>query len=275
MTRAHRSHVASAPVPRPALCATSLLFVILLSQAHPQSQDRFPVASVKANVSGLPYSQSSDQADGVTLVNETLRDLILFAYGLYDFQLTGGPDWVSRERFDVLARGDAPLSVEQKQARLRQLLADRFGLRARAETREQRVYRLTRTPGAKGPGLTPRECGSAGSFNLACGRGIAPADGGVVRLGGIPMARLAAVLGGVLGAAVLDYTGLDGAYDVDLQWRPDIGLSPDLTDEAKARIEGRPSLFVAVREQLGLSLQTHRGPVTVYVIERVARPTPD
>ena len=89
------------------------------------------------------------------------------------------------------------------------------------------------------------------------------------------MARLTGFLGGALGAVVVDDTGLEGTYDVDMQWRPDIGSSPDLTDDAKARIENRPSLFVAVREQLGLSLQTERGPVTVIVIENVARPTPD
>ena len=66
----------------------------------------FAVASIKPNASGLPYSQSTDPADGVAFVNERLRDVILFAFGLYDFQLTGAPAWVSRDRFDITARAE-------------------------------------------------------------------------------------------------------------------------------------------------------------------------
>jgi uncharacterized protein (TIGR03435 family) len=239
------------------------------------AQDAFTVASVKPNVSGLPFSQSSDRADGVGLINERLRDLILFAYGIHEFQLNGGPDWVSRERFDVIARADGPLSLEQKQAGLRQLLANRFGLRMRVETREQRVYRLARVPGARASGLHTRDCATQGAFGLGCGRGLAVVDGGVLRMGGIPMSRLTAFLGDVVGAVVVDYTGLESVYDVDLQWRQDTGLSSDLTEEARARIESRPSLPAALREQLGLSLNPRRGAVTVYAIENVKRPAAD
>ena len=96
-----------------------------------------------------------------------------------------------------------------------------------------------------------------------------------MRMGGIPMSRLASFLGGVLGRVVVDDTGLTGPFDVDLQWRPDLGLSPDLTDAAKARIEGRPALPVALREQLGLELQSRRAPVILLVVESIAQPTPD
>lgn len=81
---------------------------------------------------------------------------------------------------------------------------------------------------------------------------------------------------GVLGRVVLDETGLTGPFDVDLQWRPDIGLSPDLTDAAKQRIEARATLPVAVREQqLGLEWQSRRAPVTLVVVESIAPPTAD
>jgi uncharacterized protein (TIGR03435 family) len=79
----------------------------------------------------------------------------------------------------------------------------------------------------------------------------------------------------VLGRVVTDETGLSGVFDIDSQWRPDIGLSPDLTDEAKARIEARPSLPVALREHLGLELVPRRAPVRFVVIEQVSRPAPD
>jgi uncharacterized protein (TIGR03435 family) len=235
----------------------------------------FTVASIKLNTSGVPYSQSTDVPDGLAFVNERLRDVLLFAFDLYDFQLTGDPGWVSRDRFDIAARADGPLSVAEKRARLRQLLTDRFGLRVRTDVQEQAVYALKRAGADVGAGLKNRDCAAPGLGGLACGRGVAAADGGVMRMGGIPLARLAAFLGGVLGRVVIDETGLPGPFDVDLQWRPDIGLSPDLTEAAKLRIEARPALPDALREQLGLELQSRRAPVTLLVVESIARPTPD
>ena len=250
------------------------LATVAIAAATLAQEPAFSVASIKPNTSGLPYSRSADRPDGVALVNERLRDVILFAYGLYEFQLTGDPGWVSRERFDITARADGALSFDDKRARLRRLLADRFGLRVRSETREQAISALT-VPGAPGAGLKKRDCSVPGIGDLACDRGIASPDGGVMRMGGIPMPRLAAFLGGVLGRVVLDETGLTGPFDVDLQWRPDIGLSPDLTEAAKARIEARPALPVALREQLGLELQSRRAPVTLVVVDSISQPTPD
>jgi uncharacterized protein (TIGR03435 family) len=158
---------------------------------------------------------------------------------------------------------------------LRRLLADRFGLRVRTDVREQAIYALMRTVAGGAARLKDRDCTASGLGGLACGRGVAAADGGVMRMGGIPMARLAAFLGGVLGRVVVDETGLTGPFDVDLQWRPDIGLSPDLTEAAKLRIEARPALPVALREQLGLELQSRRAPVDLVVVESITQPTPD
>jgi uncharacterized protein (TIGR03435 family) len=235
----------------------------------------FTVASIKLNTSGLPYNQSGDAPDGVALVNERLRDVILFAYGLYESQLTGDPAWVSRDRFDITARAESPLSFDEKRARVRRLLADRFAMKVRTETREQSVYALVKSGSGTGAGLLSRDCAAPGIGGLACGRGIAATDAGVMRMGGIPMARLAGILGGVLGRVVLDDTGLTGPFDVDLRWRPDIGLSPDLSDAAKQKIEAQATLPVAVREQLGLELQSRRAPVALVVVESIAPPTQD
>lgn len=258
-------------------CGTMLLATLLTAMTAAGGQDAasFSAASIRRNTSGLPYSQSADRPDGLALINERLRDVILFAYGLYDFQLTGDPAWVSRDRFDISARAEGALSLEQKRARLRQLLADRFGLRVRTERREQPVYALIRAGTSPGAGLQGRDCTRPGIGGLACDRGIAAADGGVMRMGGIPMARLAAFLGGILGRVVIDETTLRGPFDVDLRWRPDMGLSPDLTEAAKQQIEARPALPVAVREQLGLELQSRRAPVELLVVEAISPPTPD
>jgi uncharacterized protein (TIGR03435 family) len=240
-----------------------------------QEAARFSTASIKQNMSGLPYGQSTDRPDGVALVNERLRDVILFAFGIYDIQLTGDSGRVLRDRFDITARADGPLSLDQKRARLRRLLADRFALRMRTERREQPVYALTRAGTSLGAGLQTRDCARPGIGGLACDRGVAAADAGIMRMGGIPMARLAAFLGGVLGRVVVDETKLTGPFDVDLRWRPDIGLSPDLSEAAKQQIEARAALPVALREQLGLQLQSRRAPVDVLIVEAIAPPTPD
>jgi uncharacterized protein (TIGR03435 family) len=243
--------------------------------ARGQDAASFTVASIKLNTSGLPYSQSTDLPHGLALVNERLRDVILFAFGIYDFQLTGDPAWVSNNRFDIAARADGPLSIEERRGRLQRLLADRFRLRVHSDVREQAVYALAKAGPGVGSGLKSRDCGVPGIGGLACGRGVAAADGGVLRLGGIPIARLTRFLGGVLGRVVIDETGLTGLFDVDLQWRPDIGLSPDLTETAKQRIEGRPALPAALLEQLGLELRSRRAPVNILVVESIAQPTPD
>ena len=119
--------------------ASGAVLLAAIIAAGGQDSAMFSAASIKRSTSGLPYSQSADRPDGLALVNERLRDVILFAFDLYDFQLTGDPAWVSRDRFDISARADAPLTLEQKRGRLRRLLADRFGLRVRRETREQPI----------------------------------------------------------------------------------------------------------------------------------------
>ena len=265
----------SSVIVRRGLLVVSGIAVLTIAMSARGQDAAFTVASIKPNASGLPYSQSGDPPDGVALVNERVRDVILFVYGLYEFQLTGDPAWVSRDRFDITARGDGPLSFDEKRARVRRLLADRFALKVRTETREQSVYALVKSGPSTGAGLKSRDCATPGIGGLACGRGIAAVDAGVMRMGGIPIARLAGILGGVLGRVVLDETGLTGPFDVDLQWRPDIGLSPDLSEAAKTKIEAQATLPVAVREQLGLELQSRRSPVALVVVESISPPTPD
>jgi uncharacterized protein (TIGR03435 family) len=257
------------------MAAMTLMIVALTARANAQDLPAFVVSSIKSNASGVPYRQSRDRTDGLAIVNEPLRDIITFAFDLYDFQLAGAPDWASNDRFDITARADATLSIDEKRARLQRLLADRFALRVHVETRAQATYVLVKAPGRGGAGLTPRDCAEPGIAHLPCGGGSASPDGGVMRLAGVPIARLTSFVGGVIGRVVTDETGRSGVFDIDWQWRPDIGVSPELSDEAKLRIAARPSLPVALREQLGLALEARRAPVRFVVIEHVSRPTPD
>jgi uncharacterized protein (TIGR03435 family) len=149
---------------------------------------------------------------------------------------------------------------------LRNLLADRFHLVSRIETRELPVYALVLArPGQLGPRLTKTaitDCMKTGQF---CGTN---SSNMVIRSVAETMTRLAEQVSPLAGRTVIDRTGLDGRYDFEVTWTSDALRSPRPNDDG-------PSIFTALQEQLGLRLEAQRGPVEIMVIERVERPTED
>jgi uncharacterized protein (TIGR03435 family) len=208
----------------------------------------------------------------LVFVNYTLRDLVAAAYDVQDFHISGGPAWSNRDRFDLEARAAAGTPLPRLHLMLRSLLADRFRLTIREGVRQLPLYYLViaREDGRLGPQLKPSaaDCGPTGR-----GRGPAPAGAGDstscralitpvrVDFAGQAITQLATVLGMGLKATVVDKTGLDGGYDLQLSFSLD-GNDPTL-----------PSLATATEEQLGLRLERQRGPVPVIVIERADPPT--
>ena len=81
---------------------------------------------------------------------------------------------------------------------------------------------------------------------------------------GTTLQQLSRNLAQFLGRTIVDRTGLDGTFDIELQW------SPEQTADASG-----PSIFTAIQEQLGLKLDSQRAPVDVLVVDRVERPAPD
>jgi uncharacterized protein (TIGR03435 family) len=243
-----------------------------LAQAPASDAPRpsFEVASVKVNKSGNSSSGSSTQPGGrLTVTNETLRDLIRDAYVLQDFQVVGGPGWTSDDRFDIAAKAEGNADADQTRLMPRSLLAERFHLVVHDETKDMPVYALVRAraDGKLGPSLTVSDvdCDGPAPRPRPCGSHISmgPKGATIVAVSST-MARLATSLSSQLHRIVLDRTGLAGGFDVDLRWTP----------EQAAGTSG-PSLFTAVQEQLGLKLESTRGPVDVVVIDRVEQPTPD
>ena len=226
---------------------------------------RFDAASIKRNTSGSGNSGGSTTPNQIRATNVTLSWLLLRAYGLQDYQVVGAPAWTRTERYDVMARVE---QAEPKQfdAMLRNLLADRFQLVARNETREMPVYALVvARPGQLGPRLTKTamtDCTKTGQF---CGTN---SSNTVMRSVAETMRRLAAQVSPLAGRTVIDQTGLDGGYDFELTWTSDAQRPPRPNDDG-------PSIFTALQEQLGLRLDARRGPVDVLVIERVEQPTED
>jgi uncharacterized protein (TIGR03435 family) len=233
----------------------------------------FDAVSIKVNRSGAQGGSSRAQPGRYVGVNVTLLRLIRLAYrpiGEFD----GGPDWIDRDHFDVEAATGTNPTQPQMQAMLRTMLADRFKLRARTETRALPVYELTvaRADGRVGPGLVrvadacppsappgapAPEAGAAPPIRC----GFTVLDGVLKGMG--TLANIASELV-VAGRRTVDRTGLAGVYSIDLRWSPDnvAGLPADAP----------PEIFTAAREQLGLRLQASTARAEVLVIESAERP---
>jgi uncharacterized protein (TIGR03435 family) len=252
----------------------------------------FEVASVKPHRSDDQRVMMVAQPGGrFTAMNIALRFLIRTAYRLQDDQISGGPTWLTSDRFDIVAKTEDGASPTQLPSMLQGLLADRFKLAAHHETKELPIYALVlaRSDGTLGSQLRRNDCESAGSAPAApdatqprrCG---SISNGfGRLTIRAMPMAQILQFLSPSVNRVVLDRTGLIGNFDLDLQWTPDVpqappgGRPPGEPPLLNGQIvdPNGPSIFTALQEQLGLKLESTKGPVDVLVIDHVEQPTPD
>ena len=248
----------------------------------------FEVASVKPNKSGDTAVSFRLQPGGrLNALNVTVRDLVRFAYVVQPFLIEGGPGWIDSDRFDVVAKvaGEIvpvpPGQMGPVQKMMQNLLAERFALKVRRETKDAPAYALVlgRSDRRLGPQITPSivDCAALLRAQFAGGRGgppTAPGGGQQCRLStagsGSVMARdvsipqLAQLLSGQLQRHVLDVTELTGLFSFDLSFATDQSSDAD-----------RPSLFTALQEQLGLKLESRRAPQEMLIVESVQQPTAD
>ena len=263
-------------------------------ELHAQRQPAFEVASVKPSQPG-----GRGRGFGVTPAGQFMAqgmnaaDLIGIAYGgslpLRRFQITGGPGWVDSDRFDIVANSPvAAPTPEQTRVMIRALLIDRFKLIAKEETKDAPIYllNLARRDGPPGPKLKPS--------GYTCFEGPTPmpdADRdkcvfnvgyGVLTARGVSMPTLAYTLQNFygIGRLVVDRTGLKGGYDMDMEWAPltqfrQPGNLDPPADAADRPVNAGPTIFVALKDQLGLSLDSSRGPVPTIAIESIEKPTPN
>jgi len=204
----------------------------------------------------------------------TLNQLISAAYSLTPRAILGGPAWTGSDQYDVLAStpGDIQPNLDEQMGMLRKLLSDRFQLAFHREPRELPVFALTVAKG--GAKLKPSSA-PPGTLPYLISTGYSEEKGGIHMLlparNATMMQFVAMLQRGVLDRTVVDQTGLSGAYDFDLEWTPDDNqFGGDLPRSVEST---RPSLFVAMQEQLGLRLEATRGPVQALVIDRVVRPS--
>jgi uncharacterized protein (TIGR03435 family) len=276
--------------------------------AQVPSSPAFEVASIKPNNSGGRGTTMGTRPGRYTATNATLRTLIVNAYGLQSFQLSGGPGWIGSDHFDIVAKiPDGGDVTTQLPLMLRALLAERFKLVVHNGSREMPIYALVaaRSDKTLGPQIHPTtiDCAAvAGQSTLKEKegkdkskeqRGGAPAappargqrlpctmkmEPGRMSAGATTMATLASGLAGSVQRIVLDRTGITGTFAIELTWTPDqmprgsAGSDPTKNKGVKIDPNG-PSIFTALREQLGLKLESTNGPVDVLIIDRVEHPT--
>jgi uncharacterized protein (TIGR03435 family) len=253
-----------------ALCPAALLA---------QTPPAFEVATVKLNKSGTTQANITTPPNGVNFVNLPLRGIIQLAYGINQpAKLIGVPDWTITERYDITARAAGPITQDERRLMLQALLRDRLKLVARLEKREVSVLALmpARSDGKLGRNLVESKgCvppGSAaakeGAETTICG----PKSGGAGRLilVGTTMQQLASLLALMLSSTVVDKTSLAGRYDIDLTFTPERQLPEGVLPGPPADPNG-PTIYTALREQLGLKLDAQKVQEEVLVIEHLER----
>jgi uncharacterized protein (TIGR03435 family) len=196
----------------------------------------------------------------------SLRMLITFAYNVKDYQLSGGPGWTNSEAYDITAKAEGNATPDQLKLMLQALLKDRFKLVLQRGTKDAPIYELMVAKG--GPKLEEDTVSARALMGM-----MGP---GKVTAKKQSLAAFAQLLGTLTGRPVVDKTGLTSTYAFTLGWTPDVGEGgfPGLGGpNAVPPDPSGPSLFTAIQEQLGLRLQSAKGPVDSLTIESVERPS--
>jgi uncharacterized protein (TIGR03435 family) len=206
--------------------------------------------------------------------NHALRTLIAAAYNLSPRAITGGPAWVDSEHYDILAETPCEVrpNLDQQMSMLRRLIVERYKLTFHREQKELSIYALTVAKGGsklKVSTISP-DASPEGPPPLVF----------VVSLPTLHMPARYATMGefasvlqrAALDRPVVDQTGLTGRYDFDLDFAADETLFDGALGKAPDDV-GKPGLFAAVQEQLGLKIEPTKGPVETLVIDTVERPS--
>jgi uncharacterized protein (TIGR03435 family) len=226
----------------------------------------FEVASIRENksIGGRNHIMSSSHDAHFTTINAPLMMILQYAFDIPQTRILDAPGWLNSEKFDIEAKADtlddqlsklpSDEAKAQKRKMIQALLAERFALKLHPETRELPIYALVVAKG--GPKLQDSKSNGCMINGWRAEISIQ---------GCASMTVLGEELAENLGRVVIDKTGLDGRYDIDLKWTP--------ADSATSSSDSGPSIFTALQEQLGLKLESQKGPVQVLVIDHVEQPS--
>jgi uncharacterized protein (TIGR03435 family) len=254
---------------------------------------KFDVASIKPVAPGSRMITSRSLPGGaVDLHNVTVEELIVNAWHIFPYQILGAPAWIRTAAYDISAKPETAVKPGEVNLMLQALLKDRFELAMHHETRNLPIYALViaRKDGTLGPSLVESKEGGcavripgnpppprpdpAKPATRWCGLLMMRPR----KLSGaaVPIVALAEQFSLRLGRTVMDMTGLKGNYDIDLEWTADEGAFPFLEGSSDPVAPPDPqgqTILTALKEQLGLKIESRKASVEVIVIDHVERPT--
>jgi len=221
-----------------------------------QPCDKFDVASIKMNISRDGGSNPELAPGGRRLIatGQYLMALLMFGYDVSPLQVSGVPSDFFQKRYDIEATCEEPMTKEQLPHLLRSLLEERFHLSIHRELKEQPVYALIVGKGGSKLHGTTHESEKPGLRQAGHSFTFTNAD----------MSILISVLSQVTGRKVLDKTGLRGQYDFGLSYAPE---RSDASGDGSDRFP--ESAFTALREQLGLDLESQRSRIEFLVVDHI------
>ncbi len=232
-----------------------LIATAALTLAQADKSAEFEVASIKPTATrDGSLSQRFPPGGRFSCTNLSVHNLLRMAHEVQDYQIAGEPGWMASAGFDIEARAATATtepSREQVLKMVQTLLADRFHLAFHREIRQLPIYTLT--VGKGGHKLQAADSSASTDGTLRKGHLVTKR---------MSMTGLANFLTFGLKRPVTEETGLKGDFAFTLEWAPGLAESDD-----------GPSLFAAVQEQLGLRLESKRGPIEVLVIDHVERPS--
>jgi uncharacterized protein (TIGR03435 family) len=253
------------------LCVLAAITLFSITLVHSQENPprlTFEVASIKLAKPGTPGGGIKAMPGGEEYVaqNAPVKLMIALMYKIPQRQITGGPDWLTTDLYEIDAKANHSYSLDDLHIMFQNLLADEFKLKFHTEIKEGNVYALT----IDKSGLKMKENDTDQKFDIPITRDQTGVATGVR----VPMQYLCWWLGQNLqqdGRPVVDMTGLTKNYDFTLTFLPP--LPPNFnTENLPPELLNRPSIFDAVKQQLGLRLDPQKGPVEYYVIDHIERP---
>jgi uncharacterized protein (TIGR03435 family) len=223
---------------------------------------QFEVASVKPYSAGQANGSSGGKSGNgrLTMSNVTLKRCIMGAYGVGPNQILGGPAWLDSDRYEIVAKAEQPVGDAVLMKMLQGLLAEQFKLAIHRETKTIPAFVLE--VAKNGPKLERAQDGESTTNN---GRGLIDAKI-------ITMSRFAEVLSRQMDLPVVNHTGLQGIFNLKLQWTPESANSGKPGTDGAA-MDTWPSILTAIQEQLGLLLRSQKSPVEVLVIDHAEKPS--
>jgi uncharacterized protein (TIGR03435 family) len=276
--------------------AAALLVAVLAASLTPrwiafaqENRPSFEVASIKPNDSGRSgFDGFKLSHGGFRAMNVSLQMLIEAAYRLPYARISGGPNWIASARFDIAAKGDEGATNSQIWRMVQSLLADRFRLGVHREIKNLPTYELVAAKG--GPKLRKARDGICNSGPLAAGSridlmqsvacdetaSVYGPEGYLLWGKSVSASALADALSDIADRPVTDRTGLNGLFEITLQWKPDgyiFTRNENERGETRSPVAEAPnSIYAALQEQLGLKLESAKGPVEILVIDHAEKP---